>query len=322
MIHRTLVTGLVLAALSSTLLASNGRNPGSLLMFPEFDNTVGTRTVVTVTNLDTVMTNDPIEVEFMYIGKYDTNGDSIGCLEFNRTETLTPADTITLLTDAHNPEHEQGYLYVFTKNASTHLAQTHNFLIGNVMSVNGILAFEYAINPVSYLGIGSDDGDGILALDNVEYSGTPGEIVIPRFFGQNGVRQSELIMIGLSGGTAFSTTIDFLIFNDNEEIFSSEHTFQCWERTHLIDISGVFANGFLANWTNDDPLELVGLPNIETGWIHIEGAQYSSNTVTYPDPSVYAVLVERIGNLGIADLPFEMGATRLNGELLPHNIGS
>jgi hypothetical protein len=191
------------------------------------------------------------------------------------------------------------------------------------MTVEGLSAFEFSVNPVSYVGKATGgttdlDGDGHRDMDGCEYGTNPDEILIPRFLGQGGAFDSELIMIALSGGTAFSTTVDFLIFNDNEEIFSSEHTFTCWERTHLLDISGIFDNSFLQMWTNHDPSELLGAPNVETGWIRMQGAQANSSNTSVSDPSIYAVLVERIGGRGASDLPFEKGF-RDNGELLPHD---
>lgn len=316
MIHRLVVAGLMLAGLSSTVLASDGRNPGSLLLYPEFDNRHGTYTILTVTNVDTVETNESIDVEFVYVGRFTgpQNEDNF-CHEFNRTETLTPADTFTCLTDVHNPDADQGYAFLYAKDTVTGEAKTHNYLTGNVITVDGFAMFEFSVNPVAYKGINSDNGDGDLMLDNVEYGGTPGEIVIPRFLGQNGARQSELILIGLSGGPLSDTIVDFLIFNDNEEIFSSEYTFRCWERVYLTSISLLFDNGFLANNTNDDPNEIVGMETIESGWIHLQGHQYGEQNQSFPDPSIYAVLVERYRSLGLSDLPFEMGEDRVNGVL-------
>jgi hypothetical protein len=184
----------------------------------------------------------------------------------------------------------------------------HNWLIGNVMTVDGLEAFEFSVNPVVYEGFTGDQNDnGLRDLDGNEYEESADEILIPRFLGQNELRKSELILLGLSGGARFDTTVDFLIYNDNEEVFSSEYTFRCWDRVLLEDISGLFANDFLADWTNDDPQELLGAPEIETGWIRMDGALASSSTTSITNPAVYAVLVERIGNRGAADLPFETG---------------
>lgn len=324
MIHRILATGLTLAGFASAVLASDGRNPGSLLLYPEFDNRAGVVTVVTVTNVDVDEQSDPIDAHFFYIGKYDDEGTQIECLEFNRTETLTPADTITLITNFHNPNHEQGYLYVVAENVTTGNPIKHNYLVGNVMTVDGLEVFEYSVNPVSYLGMTDNattdlDGDGLRDLDNMEYSANPEEILIPRFLGQGQAYFSELILIGLTGGTAFATTVDFLIFNDNEEMFSSEYTFTCWDRVPLADISFIFENDFLRDWTLHDPAELLGAPHVETGWIHLKGAIANSSNSSIDDPAIYAVLVEHVGQAGAADLPFEQGM-RTNGELLSHDI--
>ena len=315
--NKYILSGLTaLAALSLAPQAlAGGRNPGSLLLYPEFDNRAGIVTVVTVTNTDAM--GDDVMVEFVYIGRYDTWGNDINCAEFNRTETLTANDTLTLITNVHNPQFEQGYLYVFAKDGAG--AIDHDYLIGNVMTVDGLEAFEYSVNPVMYTYEGSDDGDSIRDLDGAEYEASPNELQFPRFLGQGGPYNSELILIGLSGGAAFTTTVDFLIYNDNEEVFSSEYTFYCWDRVNLLDISGIFANAFLKNFTNHDPLEMLGVPDLETGWFRMWGALAQSTSTTILDPAVYGVLVERIGNRGAADLPFEVGMND-KGKLLPRSL--
>jgi hypothetical protein len=311
----------------SAFAETNGRNPGSLLLYPEFDNRSGTVTVLAVTNVDVGEDSPDIQVEFIYIGRYGPNGQDIDCLEFNRTEDLTPGDNLTVLTNFHNPNQAQGFVYVFAKDAQDNPI-VHDYLIGNVLTVEGLAAFEYSVNPVSYAGIGNGtitdlDGDGNLDMNGCEYSTNPDEILIPRFMGQGQVFLSELILIGLSGGAAFDTKVDFLIFNDNEEIFSSEHNFRCWDRRQLLDISGIFDNWFLQNWTDHDPEEVFGAPWFESGWIHIQGAVANSVSTSIMNPSVYAVLVERTFSTdnarGAADLPFERGV-RTNGELFPREI--
>jgi hypothetical protein len=155
----------------------------------------------------------------------------------------------------------------------------------------------------------------------------PDVILIPRFLGQGGNRpeaigvgaHSRLILIGLTGGQEFTTRVDFLIYNDNEEVFSSEHEFFCWEKPYLLDISGVFANNFLRNWTNDDPDEILGATQLESGWMRIDGAVATSTAISIADPAFYAVLVEHIGSYGAADLPFEF-CSQDNGDLLATGI--
>jgi hypothetical protein len=320
MIYRRIATLLALAGLAGSVLAVDGRNAGSLLLFPEFDNSMGVVTVVTVTNTDAA--GGDVDVEFVYIGRYgpDPRNYDIDCEEFNRTETLTANDTLTLLTYFHNPQHEQGYLYVFARDGINSPID-HDYLIGNTLTVEGLASFEYSINPVAYVAMASGDtnGNGLRDLDGTEYETSADEILVPRFFGQTKSIRSELILIGLTGGAAFDTKVDFLIYNDNEAEFSAEHDFYCWDRVYLEEISAIFTNDYLANWTNDDPGEVLGADTYETGWFRMTGAQASSSSTTIMDPAVYGVLVERLGNKGASDLPFEVGSNA-NGKLLARNL--
>ena len=316
--QKYVLTGLTaLAGLGMASQAmADGRNPGSLLLYPEFDNRAGVVTVVTITNTDPV--GDDVDVEFVYIGRYNQQGD-VACEEFNRTVTLTANDTLTLITNFHNPQHEQGYVYAFAREG-VNAPIAHNWLIGNVMTVDGLDAFEYSVNPVVYEGLNPGlDNNGIRKLDGIQYEASTGMILVPRFLGQGMAYNSELILIGLTGGAQFDTTVDFLIYNDNEEEFSAEHTFYCWDRVNLMDISMIFENQFLADFTNNDPNEILGAPHIEAGWFKFWGASASSSSTTLMDPAVYGVLVERIGNRGAADLPFETGENG-NGALLARSL--
>jgi len=317
--HKIVLTGLT--AIASLGMASEavagGRNAGSLLLYPEFENRMGDVTVLTITNVDDA---NSVDVEFVYIGRYGQSETLINCAEFNREETLTPNDTLTLLTRVHNPQMEQGYVYAFARQGVGNPV-LHNGLIGNVMTIQGFALVEYSVNAVSYLGVDpTDDGNGLRDLDGVEYEKSPAEIQIPRFFGQNaGIFHSELILIGLSGGAKFETTVDFLIYNDNEQGFSAEYTFECWDRVYLTDISFLFENNFLANSTNDDMDEVLGANHIESGWMRLWGHIASSSSTDIADPAVYAVLIEKIGSYGGADLPFEEGVNA-NGKLLARSL--
>ena len=317
--HKFVLTGLT--ALAGLGMASDavagGRNPGSLLLYPEFDNREGDVTLLTITNV--ADSGDDVTVEFVYIGRYDSNGGDAECEEFNRNAVLTPNDTLTLITNYHNPQHEQGYVYAFAKDDAGE-PMAHNFLIGNLMTIDGIDRFEYSMNPVAYEGLAGDlNGNGLRDMDGSEYEQNAQEILVPRFMGQGGGYQSELIFIGLTGGAAFETTVDFLIYNDNEEVFSDEYRFECWDRVYLTDISGIFDNDFLKNFTDHASNEILGAPGRESGWFRMEGHHASSTAVTLPDPAIYAVLLEKIGNRGAADLPFENGQNG-NGALLARSL--
>ena len=332
-IHKFALTGMVaLASVGMTSNAmANGRNPGSLLLFPEFDNRSSHLTLLTVTNTNTGVNPDgsdgSIKVEFIYIGKYDHYENTLNCLEFNRTETLTANDTLSLITAHHNPQQEQGYVYAFAKDRVTGRAKVFNHLIGNLMTLESLDQLEYSMNPVVFKGIGNAqtgvtdlDNDNVRDLDGVEYEAVPEEILIPRFIGSGGAFDSELILIGLSGGTAFDTIADFWVYNDNEEAFSAQYQFRCWDRVRLEDINGVFTQDFLKYNTNHDDDEIVGAEDVESGWMRVYGGTAFSTAEQILNPAIYAVLIERIGGYGAADLPFESVATQNNGDLLARGI--
>lgn len=300
------------------------RKPGSLLLYPEFDNREGDMTLFTITNADCDSLGSDVDVEFVFIDHED-------CSEFNATITLTPCDTFTAITNFVNPNMEQGYFYAFAKN-SNGVPITHNGLIGSAMVISGIEQFDYQVNPVAFLGMTPEgtntdlDGDEVRDLDGLEYDHSPDTITVPRFMGQgldalgNGTPiNSHLILIGLSGGQDFTTTLCFDVYNDNEEPFSGEYTFYCWEKPTLLQVRGTFANSFLRT-TDHDPDEILGAANRrESGWICIDACFAQSQQETIIQPAFYAVLVERIGVYMAADLPFECGR-QSNGSLLARGL--
>jgi hypothetical protein len=246
----------------------------------------------------------------------------LDCGEFDRTELLTPEDTLTLVTNFHNPELEQGYLIV-TAVDETGEGICFDRLIGNSVTVHGLDAFDCSINPIDYTTFGPEgsytdiDLDGIADLNGIEYDLTAGQILIPRFLGQiPGRSHGELIFIALSGGRLFDTVVDLLVYNDNEVAFSTEHAFRCWDRVALTEISPLFDNDWLATYSGDDADESVG--GLETGWIRIDGGMATSRVKSIIDPAVYAVYISQFYDYTVADLPFETSLQR--GHLLPNSL--
>jgi hypothetical protein len=242
----------------------------------------------------------------------------LGCSEFNRFAELTPNDTLSLIVNVHNPEQAQGFLVVA---AADELGEHIGFdaLIGQTLVINGIDRFEYSVNALDYRamverGDATDlNGDGYRDLDGLEYERTAAELLVPRFIGASpAVTPSQLILIGLAGGADFDTTVDFLIYNDNEEVFSAEHTFNCWEKTRLDAVSNAFRSSFLASTDHD---ELENAAGRENGWFRMEGAVANSVSHSIPNPPIAAVYIERVGSYSVADLPFEIGLA--DGSLLP-----
>ena len=307
------------------LAYGDGREPGSLLVFPIFNSVDGAASVVTVTNINGDTSIDPssrlmggtIDVEYIYI-------DSETCEEFNRTERLTPKDTLAVIANAHNPNQSLGYLYVFAKDPLSGEPITFDWLIGQNQVIDGILSLQYGVNVFVFEGRTDEgmptdvDEDRIRDLDGTEYEQAPDELLFPRFMGQGVGFDSSLVLINLTGGTQFTTTLDFLIYNDNEYAFSSEYTFRCWDIVPLVEISGVFRDDFL-KLTDNSPREIRGLENVEAGWFRVDGGIANSGIRSFEDPAFLGFLTEFIGPFGGADLPFQQGVQD-NGDLLPRSV--
>ena len=315
-----------LASASLTLGLSaqaSGVNPGSLLVYPAFDNIRGDITLLTVVNTNDDQTNGTVKVEFVYINQHN-------CQEFNRTRTLTPNDCLTVVTKYDNPNQVKGYAYVFAKDKTSGKAISFNHLIGTERVLSAV-DNDYEVQPwvfESPLAQGANTdlengvGDGIRDLDGAEYGQAPDRVLIPRFIGQiPGTVESELILIGLTGGSEFDTLVDFLIYNDNEEEFSAQRSFDCYERCWLSNISGAFDHSFLVT-TNHNPLEVVGLaPNqtLEVGWMRLNGLVASSSATSIAQPAILAALVEHTPLGSGVVMPWAVGEQN-NGDLIPHSV--
>jgi hypothetical protein len=275
-----------------------------------------------------------VRVEVVFINRNN-------CLETNRTYTLTPCDTLSFITSFIGPTNARGYLYAFAKsnlpsaNNPNGTPIVYNHLIGQEVVIDGITNFDYAINAVSFKAFGNegdfndDDGDGIRDLNGLpdlpgsEYEQAPDRILIPRFLGQDPpgtgptAFQSDIVLINLTGGSQFTTVLDILVFNDNEEAFSAQREFTCWDKIPLATFSSWTLNSSLLG-SGHARNEINGF-NREAGWIVIDGNSASSSAETILDPAFYAVLIERAGGFHAADLPFEL-CLQDNGDLLPRAL--
>ncbi len=298
---------------SCTCVPRDRGAPGSLLVYPHFDNRAPAKTLYTVTNIDTQRT---IDVHFVFL-------DAQNCLEANFTRRLTPRDTLSFLTSAMNPNMAEGWCFAYAQDPATGAAAKHDFLVGRMSRVDGVAQVDYDLNAVVFRAVAGPatdvDGDGLRDLDGVEYEEAPDEILIPRFFAQDEQFTSELILLALGGSGAFSNIVDLRIYNDNEEIFSLQTQFTCWSKTRLADLSPLFTRDYLSTRTNSDPNEVRHAPGLETGWMSLDGRVASSGSTRIVDPAIYAVLVESTPGRVIADLPWER-CSQANGVLLP--VGS
>jgi hypothetical protein len=309
----------VLSSLAAPTAAQRG-SPGSLLLFPEYDTTIGAGVVnlITVTNTELDTPNGSMETYWEYVNGWD-------CSRTQVIEPLNGADTLTVYASAHAHTTEMGYLYVYAVDADSQQPMVHNHLIGTSIIIDGLGGVKYTIDPLSFDGIGDGtytdlDADGVRDLDGMEYAMVSDTIILPRFLGQSSVITSDLVMIDLTGGAGFTTTIDFLIFNDNEEVFSAEHSFQCWTKVPLLNVSGIFDNFFLSNYTNHDPNEVLGATYIESGWVEMHGDETDDGVgPAIEDPAFACILIDRRVDTGTrtAIHPVGMG-TQNNGSLFPN----
>jgi hypothetical protein len=113
--------------------------------------------------------------------------------------------------------------------------------------------------------------------------------------------------------------LNFLVYNDNEEVFSANFTFRCWTKLPLTSITNSFLQSFLANGTGHAPSETIGATTVETGWFEMDGHVAWSTNTAIQDPAFLAFLVERTGTRAGAELAFETGR-QPNGDLLPLTI--
>lgn len=270
--------------------------PGSMLLFPYFSNASGSNTLITVTNTSADVLGT-IDVEFIYV-----NGTT--CLDFNRTRRLTPNDTITVSSVFDNPSTDRGFVYAFAKDPSTGAAVSWNYLEGDSIIVSGPDFLVTDIPPVVYespvaQGVATDvDADGLRDMNGIEYEANADELHVPRFVSGPA---SSLVMVGLTG-ESFTTVVDYLAYNDNEEAFSGQISFDCWDIRRLPAISGIFTDSFLES-TNDNPLE-PGILGLETGWIRFHGniAYSTADAVVGP-----AFLIVRVDLTFYAELPYGTG---------------
>ncbi len=310
-------------ALTAAPALAGGRNPGSLLVFPEYDNLEGRFALISITNTNTDLVDGSVRVEVIWL-----NGNAaeplLACSETNATYLLTPNDTLTLMSTFANPNPQRGWAYAFAKDVQGR-AISFNFLIGDTLLVDPVFALDYAVNPIAFssprmLNQPTDlDADGLRDLDGAEYEAAPDRVLVPRFMGQGALASSELILINLTGGGRFTALVDFLVYNDNEEVFSRNWSFRCWTKVPLLTISAQFSQSFLANASNHDVSEVIGYPAQEAGWFEIDGSMAWSTNTQILDPAILTVLIETAGTRSGAETAFALG-TQTNGALLPSGI--
>lgn len=311
-LRRVLVAALLLVVscvcVGSAEAQPRDLEPGSLLIFPFFDNRPGRQSVITVTNtnLDRSVAGNGFKagdvlVHYVYVGGEDW-------LEFDRSEFLTPGDMLSVSTADHNPHGGFGFLYVYAVDPETHAPVDFDHLIGDVLIVDAGVEGGWSIQGVAFRGLpggvpapdpgtsGSGfaftdaDGDGLRDFDEVEYDAFPAELFVPRFFEEGPKNEMQLVLF-TSFGPEFIVASDVTIFNNAEDRFSRDLRFSCWFAGNLSEISGITAD------LGGDPDEFE--PR-ETGWLRISGGRLLNRFGRRePEPpALIGFVLESVGPVG------------------------
>ncbi|MDZ4775037.1 MAG: hypothetical protein SGI72_18105 [Planctomycetota bacterium] len=287
---------------------AGGQEPGSLLVYPEYDNRPGQFSLLTITNTNGDTQSGSIKVHFVFI-------NATNCLETDLIFNLTPRDTVSFLSNVYTSANQRGYAYGWAVDPLTGKSLDFDHLIGSLVRVDGVLAFDWSVQALSFqgrpgAGLDTDlDHDGQRDLDGFEYDKAPNKIYVPRFYGQypeavgRTAPLADLILFRPLGPANSTTTTAFLVWNDNEEVYSASYSFTCWTRQRLLTIAGSFGQTFLAG-TNDAPNEIIGMNTTESGWFQVKGQVATApGGQTTSNPPIFGVLVEQRPQ-SAADLPF------------------
>ena len=328
-----------IAAAASVLLGlvpdalADGRNPGSLLVFPVHRSGGGYFTIVSVTNTNTQPQTPwsfggSTNAHFAYFNVLPNAADPfqpLNCVEFDTTRFLTPADTLSVLTGCQNAtlsNGQEGYLVVKAEDPS-YFRRPWDFdhLIGNEVVINASGAI-YGLNAIPFEAVTGEgnatdvDLDGRCDLDGVEYEGVPDQLFVPSYVA---LADSQLCLVNLTGDARDRNTIYMSIWNDMEIPMSATLTFNCWFDQPLTIVSPAFDESFLGLLPND-PAELdVDCDNVgdlETGWLMIESIDVSTPggfPVAADGALLGSITAGGTSLLGAGDLLWESTALQYNG---------
>jgi len=293
-------------AFSFDASAGATRNPASLLLFPHYNTQIngGNVAVITITNT----CPDEIYIRLVFV-----DGDD--CTPEDFWLTLTGYDTITFIDSALNPQNETGFMYAYVVEGIGSVKEmAMDCLIGQEMVFTPLFPNNvyFSINAVGFqaLNITPTSADGDLHLDGTEYTLAPSTIYFPRFFGQGGPAgfTSFVILINLTGGQFYDAQANVLVYNDFEVSWSTTVAYDCYDFVPLTEVSQATLETWLDASVND-PTEMLGFPQQQTGWIDITGDFAYFFTSVIEPASLYAVLIETQTIFGGADLPWTVEDT-------------
>ncbi|MCA8942456.1 MAG: hypothetical protein KDB80_07830, partial [Planctomycetes bacterium] len=277
--------------------APHSRRPGSVLVFPIHRSGPGWFTILSVTNTATTpigagTLGGTTNAHFEYANVTPNPANPFrpfGCTLFDRVETLTPADTVSVLTHCHNavaPFGQEGFVVVTAEDPAQPQggAWNHNYLIGSELVLNAT-GVTYSVNAYAAQALVADPlaNSNSVRFDGVRYTALPDHLYVDSFVA---LAESSLTLVNLTGAPNTVNSLYLSVWNDNESPLSGTLDFSCWFDQPLTAVSPLFAESFLLS-TNHDPRELDitcdGIGDLETGWAMIE-----SVAVRNPDGSTVA----------------------------------
>ncbi len=256
--------------------------PASALIFPLFDSAPDRGTLISVTNTNssrvscgnTFLSGD-IALHYTYYNN-DVNGN---CYEFDRVEYLTPGDTLTVVADDHNPEMDEGWLWIETLDPETYEPITFNHIIGSAIIVESGSNFLWSYTPYAFQSvvtapcdgfelpcgaqtrcINDIDGEVDADFDGTEFIPFPDSLLLDGFF-EEGLKNITNELTLMTTREFVDTNLQVLIWNNSETRFSQGFSFECHYRGPLSDISQIVND---LGGTDDEAFP--------TGWVEFQSA--------------------------------------------------
>ncbi len=260
---------------------------GSVIVFPLFDSRPGVRTCLTITNTNRDHRScgngfrvGDVELRYVYF-------EAGTCVVQDRTEVISPGDTLTVIAGLHNPlGSDTGFLVVQAKDPETSFPIDFDYLLGSATIMSSVADGAAENGKWTYLayafeGVGSIFFDSCardvitmsndILFDDVDYESFPDRIILDHLEGFG----SPLTRPGNYSGTLYvmnpanvMASADLSGWNNNEQRFTTGFQVDpCLQEFELSDLSSSFSQANLAMDGNPD--ELLG---ISTGWARINAS--------------------------------------------------
>jgi len=257
--------------------------PGSVLLYPRYDSDLssGTATLISATNTNSSRMVGPnnfrkgdVTLHYYYVDGYT-------CMVQNKTEFMTPNDLLVVLASDHNPMATQGYLLIVAEDPESGDAIQFNYLLGSSVFFNLSANKIWTLQAISFRGVMDEknspvrdrnghiktdalqnggNANGSVDFDGKEYDSYPDELYIDNFLQEMcTIKGSFCLVSGL--GKDFLLEVSFLIYDNEEDIFSASFKFSCWICLEFSDISRVVTN--LGGTVKEIP----------AGWMRLNGVQ-------------------------------------------------